>query len=386
MRVIQQVGYLMRDQHKIMDSVMGLQDDETTKTGEGVRQGRFVLMTDRLFDMADRAPHDHCSFVLAVVMFHMIIRALALRLLYHRAAISLQKRYRYLKKKKKSLNAVAPAICIQRFWRGLRAGLQIARMEMAVEKIQHTYRAHRWNQRAAKFLEATLRMQRVWQGSLIRLWIRRLHSAAIDIQRYARGLLVRVALDRFGRELLKKSQAEINALSRRRSEISESEFWARAASLAGKCRINLSKHRDRNVDLRRNAASTLKSKQARILDKQKKIKMKGSLQPVRRSIFEDFCAVARRTQLQTLPGRFGVARSEVLEEVRKCHRRLNRTMPNDDYAADPKMKTSVHAAAKRGQAAMLVQRNSKNYEAVANKQTLLRDDELELWMRQQFQV
>ena len=36
------------------------QDEESTKKGEGVRQGRFVLMTDRLFDMADRAPHDHC--------------------------------------------------------------------------------------------------------------------------------------------------------------------------------------------------------------------------------------------------------------------------------------------------------------------------------------
>ena len=27
-----------------------------------MRQGRFVLMTDRLFDMADRAPHDHCAW------------------------------------------------------------------------------------------------------------------------------------------------------------------------------------------------------------------------------------------------------------------------------------------------------------------------------------
>lgn len=34
------------------------------------------------------------SFVLAVVLFHMIIRALVLRLLYHRAALSLQKIYR----------------------------------------------------------------------------------------------------------------------------------------------------------------------------------------------------------------------------------------------------------------------------------------------------
>lgn len=172
------------------------------------------------------------SFVLAVVLFHMIIRALVLRLLYHRAALSLQKIYRrttaswvklkrqifqqpplyamhnghddstrtscltlqslnielpvspkfsfgsidatwtavilpgqhnllfipksldfrYLKKKKKSRNAVAPAICIQRFWRGLRAGLQITRRELAVEKIQHSYRAYRWNTRCAKFL------------------------------------------------------------------------------------------------------------------------------------------------------------------------------------------------------------------------------------------
>ena len=38
----------------------------------------------------------------------------------------------------------------------------------------------------------------------------------------------------------------------------------------------------------------------------KKIKMKGSLQPVRRSIFEDFCAVARRTQAPLCSG--GVVR------------------------------------------------------------------------------
>ena len=51
------------------------------------------------------------------------------------------------------------------------------------------------------------------------------------------------------------------------SKATAGECWARAASIAGKARVNLSKHRDRNVDLRRNAASTLKSKQARILDK-----------------------------------------------------------------------------------------------------------------------
>lgn len=43
----------------------------------------------------------------------------------------------------------------------------------------------------------------------------------ISLPRYARGLLVRVALDRHGRELLRKSQAEITQLMRRREELGE---------------------------------------------------------------------------------------------------------------------------------------------------------------------
>ena len=38
-------------------------------------------------------------------------------------------------------------------------------------------------------------------------------------------------------------------------------------------------------------------------------------------------------------------------------------MPSDEYSNDPKMRTAVHAAAKRGHAAMFVQRNTKNCEA-----------------------
>eukprot|EP00913_Durusdinium_trenchii_P030827 g28872.t1 len=125
---------------------------------------------------------------------------------------------------------------------------------------------------------------------------------------------------------------------------------------AGACEPGPIWHRDRNVDLRRNAASTLKSKQARILDKRKKIKMKGSLQPVRISIFETFCAVARRTATQSTAqtARFGSIHSGVLTE--------------------------------RGMAAMLVQRNTKNCEVTASKQCILVEDEFENWMKQQFQA
>ena len=43
----------------------------------------------------------------------------------------------------------------------------------------------------------------------------------IPSARYARGLLVRVSLDRFGRELLRKSQTDLTQLMKRREELGE---------------------------------------------------------------------------------------------------------------------------------------------------------------------
>eukprot|EP00930_Biecheleria_cincta_P025551 TRINITY_DN1817_c0_g2_i1.p1 TRINITY_DN1817_c0_g2~~TRINITY_DN1817_c0_g2_i1.p1 ORF type:complete len:1803 (+),score=330.13 TRINITY_DN1817_c0_g2_i1:138-5546(+) len=386
MRIIQQVGYLMRGQKKIMDSVLGLTDEESAKRGDGVRQGRFILMTDKLFDMADRAAHDHCSFVLAVVLFHMILRALMMRLLYHRAAIALQKRYRYLKMQARSRNSIKPAICIQRYWRGLRVGLTIARQEEAVEKIQHTFRASRWNRRSAKMLKAALNMQRLWQGALVRHWLRTCRQSAVDIQRYARGMMVRVVLDRFGREMIRKNQAELTAVMRRKNQISESEYWATCAVKTGKYRIALANHRNRNIDLRRNAASTLKSKHARLLDKAKKMKHKGTLQPARLSIFEPFPAAARRIEREARGSEliFGNVQSGVLAEVRKCHRRLERTMPLDE--PDPKQLVKIHAAAKRGYAARMAKRVVKKCEVNAPPHAIMRDDEFDLWFQRQLEV
>merc|ERR1719498_1930704 len=90
-----------------------------------VRQSRYVSVTDKLFELADTAKHDHCSFCLAVVLFHMTFRALCLRVLYHRAAIAIQKRYRYMKLRGAKSAKLKPVMTIQRFWRGCRAGLRI---------------------------------------------------------------------------------------------------------------------------------------------------------------------------------------------------------------------------------------------------------------------
>lgn len=376
-RMLQQVGYLIRDQHHVINSVLGIHDD--AKKGEGVRQGRVVAMTDKLFDMADKAPHDHCSFTLAVVLFHMILRAMLMRLLYHRAAIALQKRYRYLKQKGKQRNSVAPAICIQRYWRGLRASLRIARQEHAAERIQHCWRACRWNKRANKLLQSTLTLQRVWKGALVRNWLRVCHNAATQIQRFGRGMMVRVVLDRFGRELSRKSQAEITAVVKKKNQLTESEYFARCAVLAGKAKIALHKHRERMVDYRRAMASTLKSKHARMLDKQKKLKMKGFIQPVRRSVFEPFSSSAR-TRETTLE-RYGAWHSKVLNHVATANKRLGRTLPADD-----KPSVRVHAAAKRGQAAMLVRIMGKKTEGTVPKQFFPDDKELNKWMAKTFKV
>merc|ERR1719382_19544 len=116
--------------------------------------------------------------------------------------------------------------------------------------------------------------------------MRSCHRAATCIQRHGRGLLVRVALDRPGRELMRKQKVEMAALVQQKDSMTESMYIARTANLAAKARLALHRHRERNVDMRRSNASTLKSKHTRALDKQKKMKLKGSVQPQRNSVFE----------------------------------------------------------------------------------------------------
>merc|ERR1719265_2973068 len=86
LRIVQQTSYLMRDQEALMQFILNTDTNKNADAmgGEkGVKQNRFVTVTDKLFDQAYRAKHDHCPFVLSVVLFHMILRSLMLRVLYH---------------------------------------------------------------------------------------------------------------------------------------------------------------------------------------------------------------------------------------------------------------------------------------------------------------
>jgi len=203
MRVLQQVGYFMRYQDEAMQSVLA-KGATTGSPKAGMRANRFVSVTDKLFEMADRAMHDHCSFVLAVVLLHMVLRGLHLRLLYHRAAVAIQQRYRYIKLRGQKQSAIAPAMRIQRFWRGLRAALGIMRKDDAAWKILRNYKAWKWNKRADKLLQSVLKIQRVWHSSVHRKWIKRCHEAAACIQKHARGFEIRLMLDKPGRKLTRE--------------------------------------------------------------------------------------------------------------------------------------------------------------------------------------
>merc|ERR1712093_386304 len=112
LRILQKVGYFMRDQDELMYAVLNTGKGEDEQ-GMKVRQSRYISVTDKLFELADTAKHDHCSFVLAVVSFHMALRALCLRVLYHRAAIAIQTRYRYMKLRGARSNILGPAKTIQ---------------------------------------------------------------------------------------------------------------------------------------------------------------------------------------------------------------------------------------------------------------------------------
>jgi len=345
MRVLQQVGYFMRYQDEAMQSVLA-KGATTGSPKAGMRANRFVSVTDKLFEMADRAMHDHCSFVLAVVLLHMVLRGLHLRLLYHRAAVAIQQRYRYIKLRGQKQSAIAPAMRIQRFWRGLRAALGIMRKDDAAWKILRNYKAWKWNKRADKLLQSVLKIQRVWHSSVHRKWIKRCHEAAACIQKHARGFAIRLMLDKPGRKLTRECIKLIEDLVAKKSQMSETAWGALVSAQAAKARQKMAVHRQRNLDgilMRLGPRST----EARLMDKQRRIRMKGALQPERETVFEPFIFALARLDMQE--PRYGAKRSVVMQEVMKARKELVRWLP------DPPPPLP-HVAARRGRNAVLTRR------------------------------
>lgn len=381
MRLVQQVGYLMRDQDALLQSVLQRVDDpgatntSVAQKGQGIRQSRYLSVTDKLFEMADRATHDHCSFALAVTLFHMVLRGLMLRLLYHRAAIAIQCRFRYFKKRGQVARAFGPAITIQRCWRGLRDSLRVMRMDNAASMIQASYKAWHWNRRRRIFVAAVIKAQRVWTGAVQRKWMRTCHESATTIQKNFRGMMVRLVSDKGGLALAKKHQAEIGELMKRKSSMAESTFIARMANATAKARIAMHKHRERLLDVKRMSVPTLRYKQTRATEKPRKLAAKGSVQAARGTVFEP--VVTAQKKLNRGGTRLG-AQSRVLAQLNTAKRAFDRSIPQE-RTFEP------HVAARRGRNAVAARRLAKR--PVRDKEEGVIDNGMfEQWLSKQFAV
>merc|ERR1711970_481028 len=133
-------------------------------------------------------------------------------------------------------NILAPAMTIQRFWRGTRAALRIMRWDNAAAKIQHSYKVYRWNLRADRLLQATLRIQRCWLGAIHRKWLRHCHASATYIQKMVRATCVRLAPDREGREIARHYQTLMNAKLKQKDTMTETGYIALTAAIGGRLR------------------------------------------------------------------------------------------------------------------------------------------------------
>ncbi|CAK9087636.1 Abnormal spindle-like microcephaly-associated protein-like [Durusdinium trenchii] len=230
---------------------------------------------------------------------------------------------------------------------GFIIALGIMRKDDAAWKILRNYKAWKWNKRADKLLQSVLKIQRAWHSSVHRKWIKRCHQAAACIQRHARGFAVRLMLDRPGRQLTAECQTLMEDLVARRSHMSETRWWALTAVHGAKVRVRMARHRQRNLDRILMQGLGPRSNTARQMDKQRRLRMKGALQPARETVFEPFIFALARLDIQE--PRYGAKRSPVMEQVIKARKELVRWLP------DPPPPLP-HIAARRGRNAVLTRR------------------------------
>lgn len=218
-------------------------------------------------------------------------------------------------------------------------------------RLQNGFRVWQAGRRDRAFLRASLMVQRIWRGAIQRKWLRECHKAATDIQRCARGLLVRGVLDKSGRELVRRHRTEQADFFRQRSDMSESAHVAKLAIMAAKAKIELHRHRERRVEILAIGSFSIKSRHARALDKKRRLNARGSIQPIRLSVFEPMTFALARMEPRAY-GR-GTVQSRVLLQVRDINRALDRTLTYEDSTEH------VNPALRRGRAALAARRLAK---------------------------
>merc|ERR1719262_41045 len=150
---------------------------------------------------------------------------------------------------------------------------------------------------------------------------------------------------------MKAFKDEVTALITRKGQLTESAFLARRAAIAGKSRVAMAKHRDKNLDLRRMNLSHKKSKHVRQLERENRNQLKGTVQPTRLSVFEPMVFAVRRHSA-VKPPRYGTRTSHILNQIINAKRALDKAIPKQ-------LSRRPHVTAVRGRAILAARRRAR---------------------------
>jgi hypothetical protein len=229
-------------------------------------------------------------------------------------------------------------------------------------------------------MRSALRIQRLWIGAVTRLWLRDLNSSATFIQKHVRGLLVRSVLgDKAGREIHKRFKRQLTNLMETKSDLEESDYHAQVSALMGRMREQLHEHREKDVDIRRMTVFSLRSNLRIREDKERRLKMKGAIQPARVSVFEPMAITLRNLEPKKLSLE---SHSRIMVEILKRKKVLDQSIPKE-------AKNKAHIAARRGRAAVYMRslaRKPKEEKQVATMESLVEDSMYDDWAAKQFSV
>jgi hypothetical protein len=226
-----------------------------------------------------------------------------------------------------------------------------------------------------------------------------------------------VVLDKPGIVIARKFQKELNAVLKSKEAISETEYIARCSSTVGKYKVNMEKHRNRNVDMRRALSFNLRSKHTRKQDREKMMNQIGRVQPQRQTVFEPLVFGLARLNPERLPARIGCKQSRILKQVGNSKALLDKSLPPEASKDDKKqswvcpfrknggpvckqvnpvgMRNCAsckkrcpmipHAATKRGRAALVAIRLTKQPKMRDSKTPLMNHELCGMWGAAMFQ-
>merc|ERR1719324_1063184 len=302
-----------------------------------------------------------------------------LRMLYHRAAIAIQVRWRSTSRTARRKKIMEPTKKIQRFWRAIRSALRMAKYESNGDFLVANMKASLRKTRNKYFVKCVLKIQRVWRGAIGRIWVRRMHKKATKIQACFRAHLIWVTLDKDGKHASQRGLAERKALLKayKDGKIHPERYISQLAIIRSKLITSLYRHREKNLSSKRLTSLHGSNRKMREQRRATAAANKGTVQAVRDSFAEPLCFANRR--LKQVGSSYGYSRSKVMDMVENVKRVLDRTNPREQTR-------KVHAIARRGNSIVQARIRSKKKTYEEQAQFFTDPDQYGAWQWRNFRT